>query len=110
MSVWLEPGAGQDPPLAVAEIASVRYRLSQAGGRWVLGVHPGAAAPAAPTVHGSPGAGFELTDVAPLVGLDFRQGSFRYGTVNRPLNAEGEYDLDNVVTLTMPKTWRTPWA
>jgi hypothetical protein len=35
------------------------------------------------------------------------QGSFRYGTVNRPLNAEGEYDLDNVVTLTMPKTAMT---
>jgi hypothetical protein len=35
------------------------------------------------------------------------QGSFRYGTVNRPLNTEGEYDLDNVVTLTMPKTAMT---
>ena len=35
------------------------------------------------------------------------QGSFRYGTVTRPLNAEGEYDLDNVVTLTMPKTAMT---
>jgi hypothetical protein len=35
------------------------------------------------------------------------QGSFRYGTVNRPLNADGEYDLDNVVTLTMPKTAMT---
>ena len=35
------------------------------------------------------------------------QGSFRYGTVIRPLNAEGEYDLDNVVTLTLPKTAMT---
>ena len=35
------------------------------------------------------------------------QGSFRYGTVTRPLNAEGEYDLDNVVTLTLPKTHMT---
>ena len=35
------------------------------------------------------------------------QGSFRYGTVTRPLNADGEYDLDNVVTLTMPKTAMT---
>ena len=35
------------------------------------------------------------------------QGSFRYGTVTRPLNAEGEYDLDNVVTLTLPKTTMT---
>jgi hypothetical protein len=32
------------------------------------------------------------------------QGSFRYGTVIRPLNAEGEYDLDNVVTFTLAKT------
>ena len=35
------------------------------------------------------------------------QGSFRYGTVIRPLKAEGEYDLDNVVTLTLPKTAMT---
>src|SRR5262245_16388011 len=35
------------------------------------------------------------------------QGSFRYGTVTRPLNADGEYDLDNVVTLTMSKTVMT---
>ena len=35
------------------------------------------------------------------------QGSFRYGTVTRPLSAEGEYDLDNVVTLTLPKTAMT---
>ena len=35
------------------------------------------------------------------------QGSFRYGTVIRPLNAEGEYDLDNVVTLTLSKTAMT---
>jgi hypothetical protein len=31
------------------------------------------------------------------------QGSFRYGTVNRPLNGDGEYDLDNVVTVQVPK-------
>ena len=35
------------------------------------------------------------------------QGSFRYGTVIRPLNANGEYDLDNVVTLSLPKTSMT---
>jgi hypothetical protein len=32
------------------------------------------------------------------------QGSFRYGTVVRPLNKDGEYDLDNVVTLALAKT------
>lgn len=32
------------------------------------------------------------------------QGSFRYGTVVRPLHKDGEYDLDNVVTLALAKT------
>jgi hypothetical protein len=32
------------------------------------------------------------------------QGSFRYGTVIRPLHEGEEYDLDNVATLHMPKT------
>lgn len=31
------------------------------------------------------------------------QGSFRYGTVNRPLNPGDEYDLDNVTTVTLTK-------
>lgn len=35
------------------------------------------------------------------------QGSFRYGTVNRPLNSAGEYDLDNVVTMELAKTATT---
>lgn len=32
------------------------------------------------------------------------QGSFRYGTVIRPLSVDGEYDLDHVVTIKLPKT------
>lgn len=35
------------------------------------------------------------------------QGSFRYGTVIRPLVAGTEYDLDNVTTLQLPKTAMT---
>jgi len=35
------------------------------------------------------------------------QGSFRYGTVVRPIHHEAEYDLDNVVTLQMQKTDKT---
>lgn len=35
------------------------------------------------------------------------QGSFRYGTVVRPITADGEYDLDNVVTLNLSKTAMT---
>jgi hypothetical protein len=32
------------------------------------------------------------------------QGSFRYGTVNRPLNPDEEYDLDNVTTVALSKS------
>lgn len=32
------------------------------------------------------------------------QGSFRYGTVVRPITADAEYDLDNVTTLSLHKT------
>lgn len=35
------------------------------------------------------------------------QGSFRLGTVNRPLHEDAEYDLDNVTTLTLSKTAMT---
>lgn len=35
------------------------------------------------------------------------QGSFRYGTVNRPLDANDQYDLDNVTTLELSKTEMT---
>jgi hypothetical protein len=35
------------------------------------------------------------------------QGSFRYGTVVRPLLTSGYYDLDNVTTLEIPKTAMT---
>ena len=79
--VWLEPGEGQDPPVAVAELASTRYRLSQAEAHWVLGTtrHEVAAAPTAPANNA---AGLSLTNVAPRVGLNFSQGSFRYGMTN----------------------------
>ncbi len=84
VSLWLEASEGQDPPLAVAQLAGRTYRLRQASGRWVLG--PGtapklalAAPPAGPAL-----AGFRLTDVARRVGLDFHQGAFRYGMTNEP--------------------------
>jgi hypothetical protein len=83
MRVWLEPGEGQGPPTAVAMLASSRYRLSQAGAHWVLGAK---ALPnvAAPTVTGPTLPGYGLVNVARQVGLDFRQGSFRYGVSNDP--------------------------
>lgn len=46
----------------------------------------------------------KLTAFRPYVYL---QGSFRYGTVIRPLLATEAYDLDNVTTLTMAKTAMT---
>ena len=101
----LEPGEGQGPPLVVAtligtsqtstygasEATLVRrgdpertvrtFELQQSGGRYLVADVRGAAAaeapvPAAPTVAAS----FRLTDVARSVGLDFRQGAFRFGT------------------------------
>jgi hypothetical protein len=76
--VWLEPGPGQDPPRAVVELSTgATFRLAQAGPRWVL-AHDGGTQPAiAAAVPKLPG--FDLVDVARKVGLDFRQGSFRFG-------------------------------
>ena len=34
--LWLEAGQGQAPPIAVAELAGVTYRLHQDGGRWMI--------------------------------------------------------------------------
>jgi Na+-translocating ferredoxin:NAD+ oxidoreductase RnfD subunit len=79
--VWLEPGPGQDPPIAVAQLASARYKLHQVGSHWVLGAT--AAAPAAVQAAPSVG-GIQLADVAAQSGLDFGQGSFRYGMTNDP--------------------------
>ena len=81
--VWLEPGEGQGPPVAVAQLAGRTYRLREVGTRWALGraARPVLAAAPAP---GPALAGFRLTDVAQKVGLDFRQGSFRFGVTNDP--------------------------
>ena len=78
LRVHLEPGSGQSPPVAVAELAGRTYRLSQAGAGWAL---QSAAAPrqASPLRMSPQLAGVRLADVAPSVGLDFQQGSFRYG-------------------------------
>ncbi|HEX4526120.1 MAG TPA: FG-GAP-like repeat-containing protein [Gaiellaceae bacterium] len=83
VQVWLEPGEGQAPPVAVAQLAGVTYRLHQAGTRWVLGSAP-AAVPARTSASGPQLPGYKLTNVASQVGLDFRQGSFRYGMANEP--------------------------
>ena len=80
--MWLVPGTDQGPPLAVATLAGTTYRLHQvAGSRWALGSDTQPAqvevAPSGPVATG-----YRLKNIAPLVGLDFRQDSFRFGMSN----------------------------
>jgi Na+-translocating ferredoxin:NAD+ oxidoreductase RnfD subunit len=82
--VWLEPGEGQDPPFAVAQLAGRTYRLRQVGAHWTFGKAETANLALAPPPSGKPLAGFRLTNVAAQVGLAFRQGAFRYGVTNEP--------------------------
>ncbi|HTR33696.1 MAG TPA: FG-GAP-like repeat-containing protein, partial [Gaiellaceae bacterium] len=82
LAIHLVPGTDQSPPTAVAQAGSATYHLnSEADGSWSLaGAKPHATLVAEPT--SSKLAGTKLTDVAASVGLDFRQGSFRYGISN----------------------------
>jgi Na+-translocating ferredoxin:NAD+ oxidoreductase RnfD subunit len=82
--LWLEPGEGQGPPFAVAELAGRKFRLSQVGTHWALGGNAAPTVSARPTPAGPALAGFRLTDVASQVGLDFSQGSFRFGVSSDP--------------------------
>jgi Na+-translocating ferredoxin:NAD+ oxidoreductase RnfD subunit len=90
VKVWLEPGAGQDPPFAVAQLsragqrAAVTYRLHMAeNGQWALGSTPdGGTVKLATAPPSTALSGTKLTNVAAAVGLDFKQGSFRYGVTN----------------------------
>jgi hypothetical protein len=80
--MWLQPGTDQGPPLAVATLGGTTYRLHQvAGGRWALGSDTQSqqveVAPSGPVATG-----YRLKNIAPLVGLDFRQSSFRFGMSN----------------------------
>jgi hypothetical protein len=96
----LEPGTGQGPPVVVARLTGTTqtatyrpgtvapvsrgpaepvvrsFELAQTGGRYLVAAVRGSAA-AAP--EAAVPASFRLTDVARSVGLDFRQGAFRYG-------------------------------
>jgi len=82
LRVWLVQGVEQGPPTATVQLAGVTYRLHQiADGHWALPSTTQSRevekAPVSSTLHG-----IRLTDVAAKVGLDFRQGSFRYGVSN----------------------------
>ncbi len=82
LRIWLVQGLEQGPPTATVQLAGLSYNLHQtADGHWALpsAVQSGPVetAPASSALRG-----VRLTDVAPAVGLDFRQGSFRYGVSN----------------------------
>ncbi len=81
--IWLEAGEGQSPPVAVAQLAGVTYRLNQSGAAWTLAQAPHPAPPV-PRVEasGSDLPGNTLANVASQVGLQFQQGSFRFGMSN----------------------------
>jgi Na+-translocating ferredoxin:NAD+ oxidoreductase RnfD subunit len=98
VSLHLEPGGGQDPPVAVAELGGGQsYRLAPVGNRWTLA--KGQIAPPrlrrVPVLHG-----YALANVAARVGLRFTQGAFRYGvTPDNPAMMGGglcwlDYDGD----------------
>ena len=77
--IQLEPGTDQGPPVANAQYGGKTYVLHQAGiGQWALGSDT-APAPVSGGTNGPTVRGYRLTNIAPSVGLDFRQGSFRYG-------------------------------
>ncbi len=127
----LRPGAGQGPPTVVAKLvglsqvsaydgtppmavrrdAPARFArtvsLVEVRNRFVIvGTAPTAAsAPSAPTAIATSFGGVRLTDVASQVGLDFRQGSFRFGVSSDPQAMMGgglcwlDYDNDGWLDL-----------
>ena len=83
--LWLEPGEGQDPPIAVAVLTGIQSKpetidLTVHGTRWSISRPGGAPAPAAPLAAPQV-PGYRLTNVARAAGLDFREGAFRFGIV-----------------------------
>jgi Na+-translocating ferredoxin:NAD+ oxidoreductase RnfD subunit len=82
LRMWLVQGLEQGPPTAAVQLAGLTYRLHQsADGHWAL---PSAvqSGPVETAPVSSALRGVRLTDVAPAAGLDFRQGSFRFGVSN----------------------------
>ena len=84
LRIWLVQGVEQGPPTATVQQAGLTYHLHQtATGHWALpsAVQSGPVE-TAPAPVSSALRGIRLTNVAPAVGLDFRQDSFRYGISN----------------------------
>ena len=82
LRVWLVQGVEQGPPTATVQEAGLTYHLHQsADGHWAL---PSAvrSVPVEAAPQSSALRDVRLTNVAPAVGLDFRQDSFRFGVSN----------------------------
>ena len=82
LRIRLLQGVDQGPPTAAVQVAGATYDLYQtATGHWALPSTVRSprveAAPVSSALHG-----IRLTNVAPALGLDFRQGSFRFGMSN----------------------------
>ena len=105
LRVWLERGAGQDPPVAIAQLSGRRLP-PRAGGRSTGSLPEGCAGlRRADGARVTAAPGYRLNDVASQVGLDFRQGAFRYGVIERPRGDDGrrvcwlDYDGDGWLDL-----------
>jgi len=79
LRVWLAPGGGQSPPIAVAQLTGRTYRLTQVGTHWRVENPSPVLRTQAPVV--SRLTGLRLTNVAAQAGINFKQGAFRYGLV-----------------------------
>ena len=79
LEIGLVQGVGQGPPTAVARLDEVTYHLNQTlDGRWTVAARANPVQRATgPT--SSLLSGVRLRNVAPSLGLDFRQGSFHSG-------------------------------
>ena len=80
--MWLQVGLGQGPPTAVAQIEDATYHLHEAGAYWALSTGAARAVRVTALRTSSLLGAMRLVNVAPSVGLDFRQGSFRFGMSN----------------------------
>jgi hypothetical protein len=102
LAVHLEPGGGQDPPVAVAQLGGQTFRLATDGTRWTFakGDQPAPRLRDVAVLRG-----YALADVADAVGLRFRHGAFRYGvTADNPAMMGGglcwlDYDGDGWLDL-----------
>jgi Na+-translocating ferredoxin:NAD+ oxidoreductase RnfD subunit len=84
LRIWLVQGIEQGPPTATVQRAGLTYHLQQTqDGQWAL---PSAVRSTPVETEPAPVStalrGVRLKNVAPSVGLDFRQDSFRFGISN----------------------------